>query len=148
MSRRIYSKLREDYQLPSVTTLARLISKVGNTDDLTFIKEVDSGVTERQRTVIILTDEVDVKSTLYYHGGKVFGRAHNNPNKLARTVLGIMIKCLFGGLEFLVKMIPVCDLNAEFQYEQVSTIMKRLTQSGANVVAIISDGNRVNKKFF
>ena len=71
-----------------------------------------------------MADEVYVKSTLSYHGGKVFGRAQNNPNKLARTVLGIMIKCLFGGPEFLAKMIPVCDLNAEFQYEQVSTIMK------------------------
>ena len=147
MSRTTYSKLREDYQLPRVTTLTRLISKVGNTDDLTFIKEVDSGVTERQRTVIILADEVVVKSTLSYHGGKVFGWAQNNPNKLARTVLGIMIKCLFGGPEFLVEVITVCDLNAEFQYEQVSTIMKHLTESGANVVAIISDGNRVNKKF-
>ena len=100
MSRATYSKLREDYQLPSVTTLTGLISKVGNTDDLTFIKEVVSGVTERQRTVIIMADEVYVKSTLSYHGGKVFGRAQNNPNKLARTVLGIMIKCLFGHPEY------------------------------------------------
>ena len=115
MSRTTYSKLREDYQLPSVTTLTRLISKVGNTDDLTFIKEVVSGVTERQRTVIIMADGVHVKSTLPYHGGKVFGRAQNNSN--------------------------------EFQYEQVSTIMKYLTETGANFVAIISDGNRVNKKF-
>ena len=109
MSRITYSKLREDYQLPSVTTLTRLISKVGNTDDLTFIKEVVSGVTERQGTVIIMADEVYVKPTFSYHGGNVFGRAQNNPNKLARTVLGIVIKCLFGGPEFLAKMIPVCD---------------------------------------
>ena len=54
----------EDYQLPSVTTLTRLISKVGNTDDLTFIKEVVSGVTEKQRTVIRMADEVYVKYTL------------------------------------------------------------------------------------
>ena len=93
--------------------------------------------------MIIMADEVYVESTLYYHGVKVFG----NPNKLARTVLGIMIKCLFGCPEFLAKMIPVCDLNADFQYEQMSTIMKYLTESGANVVAIISDGNRVNKNF-
>ena len=63
MSRTTYSKLREDYQLPSFTTLTRLILKVSNTDDLTFIKEVVSGVTERQRTVIIMADEVYVKST-------------------------------------------------------------------------------------
>ena len=66
-----------------------------------------SGVTERERTVIIMADEVYVKSTLPYHGGKVIGRAQNNPNKLARTVLGIMIKFLFGGPEFLAKMIPL-----------------------------------------
>ena len=107
-----------------------------------------SGVTERQGTVIIMADEVYVKSTLSYHGGKVFGRAQNNPNKLARTILGIVIKCLFRGPEFLAKMIPGSDLNAEFQYEQMPTVMKYLTESGANIVAIISDGNRVNKKFF
>ena len=50
LSRTSNNKLREDYQLPSIT---RLISKVGNTDDLTFIKEVVTGVSERQRTVIL-----------------------------------------------------------------------------------------------
>ena len=58
-----------------------------------------------------MVDELYVKSTLSYHDGKVFGRAQNNPNKLARTVSGIMRKCLFGGPEFLAKIIPVRDFN-------------------------------------
>ena len=134
-SRATYNKLREDYELPSIRTLTRLTSKVGNCDDLTFIKEIFSHLGERQKVCILMVDEVYVKASLCYHGGTVFGRAVNDPTKLARTVLGIMVKCLFGGPKFLVKMLPVRDLTSDFQFEQVSIVLdhlKKLWSTGSS----------------
>ena len=54
-------------------------------------------------------------------------------------MLSIMIKCMFGGPVFIVKMLPVCKLNAAFQYEQVQTIIKGINSSTGKVVAIVCD---------
>ena len=93
-------------------------------------------------------DEIYVKPSLCYHGGKVFGKAQNNPEELATTVLAIKVKCLFGGPEFILKMIPVYRLTASFQYDQVMLIVDQLEQCDAKIVSVICDGNQVNKSFF
>lgn len=60
-----------------------------------------------------------------------------------------MVKCLFGGPAFLAKVIPVCELDSEFQYSQCAPIYENIkSQTGGEVSAIIADGNRVNQKFF
>ena len=59
-----------------------------------------------------------------------------------------MVKCLLGGPEFLIKMIPVHRLTATFQFNQVSSIIDHLHKCGVTVVAIICDGNQVNRAFF
>ena len=38
---------------------------------------------------------------LQYHGGKIFGKAENDTNLLAETMLGLMISSLHGGPKFL-----------------------------------------------
>ena len=46
-------------------------------------------------------------------------------------------------------MIPVYRLTASFQYDQVMLIIiDQLEQCGAKIVAVICDGNQVNKSFF
>ena len=44
---------------------------------------------------------------LQYHGGKIFGKAENDINLLAQTMLGLTISSLHGGPKFLLKMNPV-----------------------------------------
>ena len=46
-----------------------------------------------QRKCIVLLDEVYIKSAITYHGGSLFGKSLDNPERLARTVLCNMIKC-------------------------------------------------------
>ena len=103
---------------------------------------------ERQKTCILLLDEVYVKTILQYHGGILFGKAVNNPSVLANTVLSFMIVTLFGGPKFLYKMLPVRNLNADFLFNQASSVLSSIKCVGGNVVAIICDGNRVNQAFF
>ena len=57
---------------------------------------------------------------MLFHGGSVFGKIINNPSKLAKSVLGIMVVCLYGGPKSLVKMLPVANLNAEFVQHEIN----------------------------
>ena len=97
-----------------------MTSKVNNLSDQSYITSVFNKLLEDcQKQCIILVDEIYVKGSLLYHGGQLFGKAHNNEDELANAVLGIMIKCQFGGPNFLFKMVPVKGMTAEFRYEQV-----------------------------
>ena len=44
---------------------------------------------ERQKSCVLILDEVYVKSMLQYHGGIVFGKDVNKPDKLANTIYSI-----------------------------------------------------------
>ena len=56
-----------------------------------------------------------------------------------------MLKCLFGGPEFITKMLPVTKLDAGFQHSQCVPIIENVKEQNATVLA---NGNRVNQKFF
>ena len=115
---------------------------------LNFISSIFSNIEENQRNCILLVDEVYVKSLLLYLGGSLFRKAENNPELLANTVLGIMVKCLKGRPSFLCKMIPVCHLDASFLFEQVCYVINSIKSSNGKVISVICDGNRTNQAFF
>ena len=148
VSRALYTSLRDDYQLPSVRTLTKLTSKASKFNDGTFIQRVFEKLDGRQRSCILMMDEVYVKTADNFHGGTIFGQAQNKPDKLAKTSLAVMIKCLFGGPTFIVKMIPVYKLDSNFQFGIVCSIIESISVAGGRVIAIVCDNNRVNEKTF
>ena len=109
LSRTACNSLRQDFDLPSVTTLTRMTSSTKRYGDVAFYSKVFSNLSNQQKTCIVLIDEVYIKSMLQYHGGEVFGQALNNSTKLANTVLSYMVVCIYGGPKFLCKMLPVKD---------------------------------------
>lgn len=147
-SRSLYHRLRVDFQLPSVQTLTRITSKVAKVDESTFSDVVFSSLEEKQRLCVLLQDEVYVKKMMLFHGGQVFGRSVDNPECLAKTVLGIMVSCMFGGPNFLSKILPISRLNSTFLREQVQLSLEAIGRGGGQVKAIICDGNRNNQAFF
>ena len=58
------------------------------------------------------------KKMLYY-GRTLFGRATDDPQSLAKTVLGVMIFCMFGRPTLMFKMQPIAKLNLPFPSEQI-----------------------------
>lgn len=147
-SRTLYQTLRNDLQLPSVQTLTRITSSVAKLNESAFSTTVFGSIQERQKQCIILQDEVYVKQMMLYHGGCVFGRSVDRPDCLAKTVLGIMIACMFGGPNFLSHILPVARLNSKFLHQQISGTLDAIKQAGGHVTAIVSDGNRNNQAFF
>lgn len=148
-SRSLYSRLRDDFELPSITLLTKLTSKVGNLEDNEFLQSYFQHCTDpRQRNVVLIIDEIYVKPQLSYQGGHVFGKAVDAPDHLATTVVSYMICSLFGGKKFLHKVLPVYRLDANFQYQQTLQILEGISRSGATTLAILCDNNRVNQSFF
>ena len=65
MSRATYNHLREDFQLPSITTLTRLTSKVKSVhEDICLQKNFSNLPDIRYRNCILPLDEVYVKTIL------------------------------------------------------------------------------------
>lgn len=78
-----------------------------------------------------------------YYGRSWFGRATDDPQFLAKTVLEVMISCIFGGPTFISKMLPIVKLNSPFLY----AINQSLGESCYTVKAVICDDSRNNKAF-
>ena len=147
-SRTLYKRLRKDLKLPSETTLTRITSKVASVPENSFLNKIFKTLEGNQKLCILLHDEIYIKKMLLLHGGTIFGRAINDPSSLAKTILGIMIVCLYGGPKFLSKMIPLSKLDAKFLMTQVNPTVEAIDNAGGKVKAIISDSNRVNQSFF
>ena len=100
-------------------------------------------------TSVILWDEIYIKPGLTYHGRKLFGRAIDHPEKLAKTMLMVMIKCLYGMPEFIYKVYPINNLTAKFLYDEGQSIVKAIESEQENkVIAVIADWHRTNQKCF
>ena len=88
-------------------------------------------------------------SSFYYStGGVFFGFAKDCPDIPAKTILGIMVKCLFTKKKFLAKLIPCSNLESQFQYTAVKGVIDVLEQCDAKVLAVINDNNKVNTCYF
>ncbi|XP_065643923.1 uncharacterized protein LOC136075268 [Hydra vulgaris] len=149
MRRSLYDCLCIDYKLPSIRILTRLTSKISSMEDLSFINSVFMNLNTLKRTSILLIDEVYVKASLLYQRGALFGQAVNYPEKLAKTILSFMIKCLFGGPEFICRAQPVANCSSEFQFAQCQQIVDTINNiENSKTLVIITDGNRVNQRFF
>ena len=147
LSRALYSRLRQDYELPSISLLTRITSKLDSAfDDKEFLNSVLSNLDEKQKHCIILIDEVYVKPSLAYHAGSIFGKAVNKPEAVATTILSFMLVSLYGGPKYLCRILPVIELK--FLFQQTNFILEGISTSGGIPIAIVCDNNRVNQSFF
>ena len=90
------------------------------------------------------------KYSVLFTGGEIFGYAVDTKekDKLATTLLCIMVKCMFTGERFLVKLLPCHALKADFMYKVICDTIEQIERCGGNVRGIICDNNRVNQKCF
>ena len=87
----------------------------------------------------MIIDEVYIKSSVTYSGGVLFGYAEDFPDKLAKTLLCVMVKCLFSSRKFLAKLVQCHALTADFQFKCVIDLMSMLEDCGATIQAIFSE---------
>ena len=133
----LYSWLQQNFQLPNIHTLTRITSKVGKVAETEFLASIFKNLSPCQRRCIILWDEIYIKPALTYHKGKLFGRAIDHPEKLTKTMLTVMIKCLYGGPEFIYKVCPISNLTAKFLYDEGQSIVKAIQSEQENKVILL-----------
>ena len=85
LSRSAYSRMQEDCELPSMTTLARLTSKVKTLHDMSYTQNVFHQFNYWWSFC---------EANFAVPCGIVFVRAVNKPRKLANTVLSFILICL------------------------------------------------------
>lgn len=66
----------------------------------------------------------------------------DQPEKLAKTVLSIMVKCLYGGPEFF------CKALGDFLVGENTPIVNSINNCGGQVVTILADGHQTNQNSF
>ena len=76
----------------------------------------------------------------------LFGMSVDDPLTLAQTMLGIIIVCFYGGLEFLSNVFPISKLNWNFLIVQLEIATHSITTEWGTVKAC--DGNRTDQVFF
>ena len=88
-SRTCYKVLRND-ELPSISTLTRLTSKVSNIEDSSFVRNVFQSLNDGLKNCILLINEVYVKPVRSYHSGQLFSNSVSDKTQLPKTVLAFM----------------------------------------------------------
>ena len=59
-----------------------------------------------------------------------------------------MVKCVFGGPEFVFKALHVCNLTSQFMIEQSNPLIEALRKiENAKLLAIVTVGHCMNQKF-
>ena len=134
-------------------TITSITLKVGKVAETEFLASIFKNLSPCQRRCIILWDEICIKPALTCHGGKLFGPAIDLPEKLAKTMLTVMIKYLYGGSEFIYKVYPISNLTAKFLYDEGQSIVKAIESEQENkVIAVIAitviAGHHTHQKSF
>lgn len=113
-----------------------------------YIKEKVKYLNDNEKLVNLLLDEIYVKSCLSYKGGKIEGVSGNLPNESATTIQTFMISSIASHNKDVVGLFPVKNLTHEYLFKLTNQMLEILTTAGYNVISIISDNNRVNRKMF
>lgn len=84
---------------------------------------------------------------LLYHGETLFDRANDDSQYFAKTVLGFMVSCMFGGHTFCFKNTTHCEIEFTISSWTKKTYKVAINQSLGEINALICDGNRNNQAF-
>ena len=96
-----------------------------------------------------MIDEIHITPMVDIHlNYGTFGIDHKNPQKIAKTVFGFMIKSVFGNYQEIVSLIPSFRDTSFDLVKLTHDAMKLISDLGGKILTIITDNNRVNVKLF
>lgn len=151
-ARSAYSRLRKILTLPHPDTIKRQFGRFGKTGSEEEAEKTVKFVLQKlqglQLHFCIMFDEIYVKPSVRFRACHVIGKAEDQTEKSARTVLAFMLKPLFSSESFVVRLIPVFSLTGEILYEQLRSLICIIHKHGGNVRCLISDNASVNGKCY
>ena len=140
-----YDQLRQMLVLPSERKIRSIISSVNEKD---IVKELFQKLKhQQQRYCLLLIDEVKIRPTVAFSGGTLHGFAKNNEESKASSMLGVMVKCLYGGPSLMVSVTPVHRLTASYQFMKVKEVASIVEDSGRKVIGSITNNHKINQHY-
>lgn len=112
-----------------------------------FLKENVTNLRGEEKLVNLLLDEIHVKKSLTYKGGRLYG-ASINSCKPATTIQAFMISSLLSKTKHIAALYPVCNQTADTLLDLTLKVLTFLHDIGYKVVSLISDNNRINRNMF
>lgn len=152
-SRNCYRSLLNFLSLPNIKTLKSYFGKLGSPESIEVCKEVISSVFLKldglERYCFITADEIHVKPSVQFQKDQIIGFAvDSEEQKVAKTVLAIMINPSMGVPAFVARLLPIHSLKHEFLKEQIDIVMEIVFEVGGFVFLIMTDNHSVNQKMF
>lgn len=147
-----YQQIRTLLPLPHPRTLRTHLGALGEVgtelDCIEMIRVQFQQLSGCQKLCILLFDEMYIKPSMRYRNQHVIGQSLDRNDKMARTVLAIMVKPLMGGQAFVIRLLPVYSLSPQFLQENISRCIGAIDSFGGRVIALVSDNHPTNRKCF
>ncbi|XP_035230090.1 uncharacterized protein LOC118202039 [Stegodyphus dumicola] len=112
---------------------------------LLYTKQKFRFLNESDKKVVLLIDEIHVKSYFDYKGGNLTGMAYNNSGADS-SVHAFMISSILSSYKDIVHMLPVHTLTASALHSFIEQVIIGLERIGFFVIGIITDNNAINSK--
>ncbi|KAI6654495.1 hypothetical protein LOD99_891 [Oopsacas minuta] len=134
--------------LPHLSTLKRLYSNFGLDSEFTnYLKQSVTQFNKWERNVVIQMDEIHVKSTFTYKGGKLIGSSLN-PTDPAKTVFAFMISSLSKRWSSIVRLLPCSSSSAEVLFPIIKDVIRDVEACGLSVHVLCTDNYPMNVNIF
>ena len=141
----LYKKLRHLLILPSLSLLRKLSSGMtvqSGKLDLEYLKLRQMDLTDQQKIVVLLIDEVYTAQRVEYNNGTFVGVTENGSP--AKTVLAFMVQSLAGKYKDVVCLIPVNKLDTALLRTWFDRVMVALDDMFL-VLAVSTDNHVCNR---
>ena len=135
--------------IPSTTTLEKVTRRLNTSsglDNSSYLKMRVSKLSEFERKVLLIIDEIYIAKRVEYSGGEIIGLTPDG--SVASTLLCFMVKSLISKFQDIVAIFPMNRLTAEKQLECYNSVSDQLNSVALQVVAISVDNAATNRKFF
>lgn len=138
-------------RLPSPSTLKLLSSKLGanpkfeQNNMLRYISSKFKLLENNDKTVMILMDEIHLKSSLDYKTGDIVGNAFDGC-EAATSACVFMINSFKSSYKDVVHILPCKKLSGEALHDILKQIIIGLENIGFKILAVVSDNHTVNRK--
>ena len=148
-----YRKLLQDdiLTLPCERHLRRLTNAINvdleiSESTIAYLKARFTKLSEKDKTVAMLLDEVSSDKKVEYSNGKAFGA--ENDGDITKSLLCIMLSSIAGRYLDIICMSPISSISAEKIHTVWKNCLKEATKIGYDVVITMTDGLEANVKFY
>ncbi|XP_077494772.1 uncharacterized protein LOC144105520 [Amblyomma americanum] len=140
-------------RLPHQSTIRRICNSYSvsaaaeqqGTSFLSYAKKLVAAMTEHEKIVVLMMDEIHLQPYFDYKGGVIVGAATNSPNA-AKTAHVFMMQSLLSRQKNVVHILPVERINAQQLHTILHSIITQLEHVGLRIIAVIADNNSINRK--